>query len=83
MAEYPARKTYRGKGPFEKEAIKAGHPPVLDFHQRVEVRYTKEIGKVDGYDLRIVDPPIWHYHVNGKWYDASELKPLKETPRGR
>lgn len=77
MADYPAKRKFRGKGPWEKGAVAAGHPPEFRIGDRVLVFGKSGVAKVTDLELRHVDPPMWRFEVNGCWYFASELKGTK------
>lgn len=74
MADYPAKRAYRGKGPWEREAIRNGSPPEFNIGDRVTILYGGLPGRINNLELRHVDPPVWCFEVHSSWYFASELK---------
>lgn len=71
---YPAKSAYKGRGPWEKEAIRNGSPPELELGQRVYVPALQRFDKVQEYDLRIVDPPVWYYRIASVWLRRDEME---------
>ncbi len=74
MADYPAKRTFRGRDQWERQAVREGHPPEFAIHDRTTILYSEVRGRVTGVELRQVDPPAWRFEVNGGWYFANELR---------
>lgn len=71
---YPVRKKYRGKGEYERQAIRDGHPPEFTVGQRARIVWTDTVGKITALELRIVDPPTWRFEIDNAWYFAADLR---------
>lgn len=74
MADYPAKPKFRGRGPWEREAVRNGHPPEFSIGDRVTIIFGGLPGRINNVELRQVDPPAWRFEVHSSWYFASELR---------
>jgi hypothetical protein len=74
MADYPAKPTFRGRGQWEREAVRNGHPPEFSIGDRVQVFGVAGVFRITNLELRQCDPPVWRFEVRCRWYFASELR---------
>lgn len=77
MVDYPAKGVFRGRGPWEREAVRNGFPPEHKIGDRVSVTHGNLRARVNNVELRQVDPPVWRFQVAGAWYFATELEACK------